>query len=66
MSNLHNEEIRAIQTTIVALEKGIPLEPNQSKKNRMRENVKELKSILQQKLGECSDFNDIRIEEDIY
>jgi len=64
--NLHNEEIRAIQNTLVALKRGIALEGNQSKRDRMKRDVRELEHLLKEKLSQCSDFDDIKIEEDIY
>lgn len=64
--NQHNEEIRAIQVTIAQLKRGIPLEQNQGKRDNMKQSVKELDELLQKKLGETTDFADIRIEEDIY
>ena len=66
MTSIHNEEIRAIQVTIAQLKKGIPLEPNQGKRESMKQSVKELDELLKKKLNETSDFNDIRIEEDVY
>ena len=66
MSTLHNEEIRAIQVTIAQLKRGIPLEPNQGKREKMKQSVKELDEILQSKLMETPDYADIKIEEDIY
>ena len=41
-------------------------ELNQGKRDSMKQSVKELDELLQKKLGETSDFADIRIEEDIY
>lgn len=66
MTSLHNEEIRAIQTTLVALKKGIALEVSAKRKEKMKSDIKELERILKIKLDETSDFNDIIIEEDIY
>lgn len=63
---LHNEEIRAIQVTLAQLKKGIPLEPNQGKRDRMKQSAKELEDILKKKLMETPDFADIKIEEDVY
>lgn len=66
MPNLQNEEIRAIQHTLVALKRGIALEVDASKKERMKSDVKELQSLLEVKLHQTNDFADIVIEEDIY
>ena len=66
MPNLHNEEIRAIQHTVVALKKGVALEQSQSKRDKMKKDIKELESLIETKLMETPDFANIRIEEDIY
>jgi len=66
MISLHNEEIRAIQHTIVALRKGVTLEGDSTKKVKMKKDIHELEKILKTKLDETPDFADIRIEEDIY
>lgn len=66
MPNLANEEIRVMQNTVAHLNMAIPLETNQAKKLRMKETVKELESLIRQRLDECGEFNDIRVEEDIY
>lgn len=66
MPNLANEEIRVMQNTVAHLNMAIPLETNQAKKLRMKETVKELESLIRQRLDECGEFHDIRVEEDIY
>ena len=66
MPNQQNEEIRAIQNTIALLRKGIPLQESQSKREEMKHNVKELESILIKKLNGTSDFEDVKIGEDVY
>lgn len=66
MPTIQNEEIRAMQNTIVALKRGIALEQSQSKKQQMKSDIKELESLIEQKLTETPDFANIRLEEDIY
>lgn len=66
MPTQQNEEIRAIQNTIALLKKGIPLQESQSKREEMKHNVKELESILIKKLNGTSDFEDVKIGEDVY
>lgn len=66
MTNLHNEEIMAMRNTVSLLKKRIALESSSSKKEELKKDVKELEGLIVQKLGETSDFVDIRIEEDIY
>ena len=66
MPNIQNEEIRAMQNTIVALRKGVALEQSQSKRDKMKKDIKELESLIEQKLTETPDFANIRLEEDIY
>ena len=56
MTNLLNEEIRAIQLTINHLKMGIPLELDYGKKKRMENDLKELNTILEEKLAVCEDF----------
>lgn len=53
---LLNEEIRAIQCTISHLRMGIPLEPNQSKREKMKQDVRELEELLDFKLGEDTNY----------
>lgn len=64
--NLQNEEIRVIQYTIAQLKRAIPLEPNQAKREKMKQDVRELQSLIRVKLSETPDFADIVIEEDVY
>lgn len=64
--NLLNEEIRVIQCTISHLRTAIPLESDQGKRLRMKESVDELEKMIEAKLGETGEFEDIRISEDIY
>ena len=66
MTNLHNEEIRAIQMTIVQLRKAVPLEKSQSKKDYYKKQIKELESLLEKKLLETPDFKNFKLEEDVY
>ena len=54
--NLLNEEIRAIQHTINHLKMGIPLEVDYGKKKKMESSLKELNSLLEDKLKQCEDF----------
>lgn len=66
MTTLQNEEIMAMRTTVAMLRKGIPLEPNQRKRLKMKQSVKELEELIEKKLNETTDFADIRVEEDVY
>ena len=66
MPTLHNEEIRAIQHTLVVLNKKMALALTSTEKMKIKNDIKELDRILEVKLGETSDFADIKIEEDIY
>lgn len=66
MPNIQNEEIRAMQNTVVALRKGVALEQSQSKRDKMKKDIRELESLIEQKLTETPDFANIKIEEDIY
>ena len=54
--NLLNEKIRAIQQTISHLTMAIPLEIDGGKKQRMKESLKELNALLEEKLSQCEDF----------
>lgn len=54
--NMLNEEIRAIKHTIVHLRKGMVLEPNQGKRDKMKKSIKELDELLIKKLEQCGDF----------
>jgi len=66
MTNLHNEEIRAIQMTLVQLRKAVPLESSQAKKDYYKHKIKELESLLEKKLLETPDFKNFELEEDVY
>lgn len=66
MPTLHNEEIRAIQHTLVALNKKMALSSTSAERIHIKNDINELEKILQIKLSETSDFADIRIEEDTY
>lgn len=57
MVNILNEEINAIKHTIEHLKKGMVLEPDPSKKAKMKRDVKELDNILRDKLEQCGDFH---------
>lgn len=57
MTNLLNEEIRAIRHTITYLNQGIVLEPDSGKREQMKHDVSELGSILKDKLEQCGDYN---------
>lgn len=54
--NLLNQEICAIKHTIAHLRKGMVLEPNSSRKEQMRRDIKQLNDILENKLNECEDY----------
>lgn len=56
MTNLLNEEIRAIKHTVAHLNKGMVLEPNPSKKEQMKRDIKELNELLESKLLQCEDY----------
>ena len=56
MTCLLNEEIRVIQMTITHMKRAIPLESDSGKREKMKKDVKELQSILNDKLGQCEDF----------
>ena len=56
MVNLLNEEIRAIKHTIAHLNKGVVLEPDVSKKEQMKRDIKELNVLLTRKLEQCGDY----------
>ena len=56
MTNLLNEEIMAIKHTIAMLRKGEVLEPDVSKRTKMKNDIKELNMILEDKLNQCGDF----------
>lgn len=56
MVNILNEEISAIKHTIAHLEKGVVLEPDPSKKAKMKQDIRELQIILKNKLDSCYDM----------
>ena len=56
MVNILNEEINAIKHTIAHLEKGVVLEPDPSKKMKMKNDIQELQIILKKKLDSCYDI----------
>lgn len=64
--NLINEEIRVMQSMISHLKMAIPLEESQSKKLKMKNNIRELEELIQEKLVESGEFVDVKVEEDIY
>lgn len=57
MVNILNEEISAIKHTIAHLKKGVVLEPDPSKKMKMKKDIQELQVILKNKLDSCYDLN---------
>ena len=56
MVNLLNEEIMAIKHTLAHLRKGVVLEPDSSKKAKMKRDIKELDKLLVDKLQQCGDY----------
>lgn len=66
MSTQHNEEIRAIRQTVSFMRKRMALESSEAKRQQLKRDVNELENLIVKKLGETSDFNDIRVEEDVY
>ena len=56
MTNLLNEEIMAIKHTIAMLRKGEVLEPDVSKRAKMKQDIKELNILLDEKLNQCGDY----------
>lgn len=54
--NLIHEEIKAIQVYIAHLQKAIPLEVDSGKKLKMKRNLKELNTLLEEKLEQCGDY----------
>ena len=56
MTCLLNEEIRVIQMTITHMKRAIPLEVDSGRKEKMKNDVKELEGILQEKLDQCEDY----------
>ena len=57
MTCLLNEEISAIKHTIAHLKKGMVLEPDPSKKAKMKRDVDELNGLLENKLEQCGDYH---------
>ena len=56
MTCLLNEEIRAIQSTLVFVNRGIALENNPSKKEELKQAKKELSELLNKKLGANTNY----------
>ncbi len=56
MTCLLNEEISAIKYTMAHLKKGMILEPDSSKKEKMRRDYEDLQRILTNKLEQCGDY----------
>ncbi len=56
MTNLLNEEIMAIKHTIACLRKGEVLEPDPSKRAKMKKDIKELNVLLNEKLDQCGEY----------
>ena len=56
MTNMLEEEIRAIKNTMAHLSKGISLETDSGKQFLMRKSYKELNDILIEKLEQCGEF----------
>ena len=56
MTCLLYEEIRAIKHTIVYLKKGVVLESNTTKKEKMKREIQELDKLLLDKLNQCGDY----------
>lgn len=56
MTNILNEEIRAIQHTMNHLSMAIPLEQDYGKKHKMKQDYKELRTILKEKLENCEEY----------
>lgn len=54
--NLLNEEIRVIQHTISHMRRGLALESNQSKREKMKKDIKELEYLVDEKLEQCGDY----------
>ena len=53
--NLLNQKIQAIKHTIVRLKQMEALTPNSGEKNRIKENIKELNSLLEDLLEQAGD-----------
>ena len=56
LMNLLNEEIRAIQHTMNHIKMAIPFELNYGRKKQMEKDLKELNTLLEEKLKQCEDF----------
>lgn len=54
--NLLNEEIRAISHTIAHLKMAIPLEQDSGKRHKMKQDLKDLNTLLEDKLEKCEDY----------
>ena len=57
MVNILNEEILAIKHTLAQLNKGVVLEPDVSKKEKMKRDIKTLNILLEEKLNQCGDYH---------
>lgn len=57
MTNLLDEEIRAIKHTMSHLSMAIPLEQDYGKKHKMKQDYKELDNLLSEKLNQCGDYH---------
>ncbi len=57
MTNILNEEICAIKHTIEHMKKGMILEPDSSKREKMRRDINELNKLLEGKLEKCGDYH---------
>ena len=66
MPTIQNEEIMAMRNTLAFLNKRLALEPSEGKRQELKKDVRELESMIMEKLKETSDFKDVKIEEDIY
>lgn len=56
MTNMLEEEIRAIKHTMAHLSKGISLEPDSGKRFLMRKSYMELNDILKEKLEQSEEY----------
>ena len=57
MTNILDEEIRAIKHTMAHLKKGIALESDGGKRFLMQKSYKELNDILVEKLDQSNDYH---------
>ena len=64
--NIINEEIRSMRQTASLLKKGIALEVNQSRKEQMKQDVRMLEELINERLSKTNDYNDMKLEEDVY